>query len=91
MISQLCGIKGYDKVNYDKISKATEGYSGADMTAVSQEAKMELVRNKLQGKVISLSTSILLDSVKRILSSLSTEQITKYESFVNKHGKHKRK
>ncbi len=84
LISQLCGIKGYDKIDYDKISKATEGYSGADITAVAQEAKMELVRDKLQGdklKEISLSTEMLLNALKKIKSSLTSAQLNKFELF----------
>lgn len=87
IISQLCGIKGSNKLDYDNISKKTEGYSGADISAVIQEAKMELIRNRLKGEEVELSDDILNNSINKIGSSLIKEQLDKFESFVNRNVK----
>ncbi|MCC7552218.1 AAA family ATPase [Candidatus Micrarchaeota archaeon] len=90
LISQLCGIRGSDKLDYDVLATKTEGYSGADISALIQEVKMELIRNKLKGKDIYLSNNILKNAINKIHPSLSSEQLNKFEVFVSEHGKKRR-
>jgi SpoVK/Ycf46/Vps4 family AAA+-type ATPase len=90
LISQLCGIKGSDELDYDKITKLTEGYTGADITAITQEAKMELVRNILENTEISLNNELFINVIKRIKPSLSVEHLHKFEVFSNKRSHDKK-
>ncbi len=87
LITQLCAIKGSNTLDYDLLSNLTKEYSGADISAIIQEVKMELVRNKLKGKNLTLSNSLLKSVITKIHSSLSSEQLKRYESFVNRRDK----
>ena len=87
LISQLLGIKGSEKIDYDELAKLTEGYSGADVIAVTQEAKMELVRQRLKGKTIALTNAVLKHAVKKITPSITKKQLERYEKFVKKRKK----
>jgi SpoVK/Ycf46/Vps4 family AAA+-type ATPase len=76
-------------VNLDRLAAATEGYSGADITSICQEVKMELVRQKLKGKPIEVTTAAVLDVVGTRRPSVTKKDLAEYVSFSQEYGERK--
>ena len=76
-------------VNLDRLAAATDGYSGADISSICQEVKMELVRQKLKGKPIEVTTAAVLDVVGTRRPSVSGKDLKEYVSFTEEYGERK--
>ena len=76
-------------VNLDKLAAATEGYSGADISSICQEVKMDLVRQKLKGKPADVTTASVLDVVGTRRPSVTKKDLAEYISFTQEYGERK--
>jgi SpoVK/Ycf46/Vps4 family AAA+-type ATPase len=85
----LEGIPLEKDFNFDTLAARTEGFTGADITSVCQEAKMELVRNRIRGRRATLS----MESMERILSkrrpSVTVQHLQTYIKFLEEYGERK--
>ncbi len=86
-------------VNLDKLSKISEGYSGADITNVCRDASFMAMRKKIQGlrpdqiKIISKEVKDLPVTMEdfekafsKISSSVSANDLKKYEDWKTEFG-----
>lgn len=74
-------------VDYDTLAKATQGFTGADINSVCQEAKFMLVRKSLAGKKdVKLETEDVMKVIKRRRPSLTMEMLVKYKKFLEQYG-----
>ncbi len=77
-----------EDVDLDYLSSQIEGFSGADITSICQEAKMFLVRRRIAGDGDKVRVS--LDDFKAILKnrrpSITGAMLKEYELFINDYG-----
>ena len=82
----LEGIPLEKDFNFNVLAAKTEGFTGADIASLCQEAKMELVRGKLSGRKVALT----MDSMERILSkrrpSVTVQHLQTYIKFLEEYG-----
>lgn len=85
----LAGIPLDKDFNFETLAARTEGFTGADIASVCQEAKMELVRKRIGGKRTTLS----MDAMDRILSkrrpSVTLQHLQVYIKFLEEYGERK--
>jgi transitional endoplasmic reticulum ATPase len=65
-------------VNLEDLTKRTEGYSGADIEGICREAGMIALRENIKAEKVTMEH--FESALKRVKPSLSTEDITVYES-----------
>ena len=64
-----------EQVNCDKLAEITEGYSGADIAAVTREAKMKVLKEIIRGnKERKLTYEDLLEAIAIVKPSAKNEQ-----------------
>ena len=64
-----------EQVNCDKLAEITEGYSGADIAAVTREAKMKVLKEIIRGnKERKLTYEDLLEAIAIVKPSVKNEQ-----------------
>lgn len=73
-------------VNAGLLSSMAKGYSGADITAICQEAKMKLVRSSIAGKAEELATEDVVAILAQRKPSISDSDLADYEAFVHTYG-----
>ncbi len=76
-------------VDLDKAAELTPGFTGADIAAICQEAKMMALRAKLAGKEQPITTEMLLDIIKRRRPSVTPGLLREYQAFLEKYGERK--
>lgn len=76
-------------VNFGSLAALTKGYSGADIAAICQEAKMKMVRQKIAGGEPKLSTEDVVSILAQRRPSLSDTDLAEYESFIGQYGERK--
>jgi SpoVK/Ycf46/Vps4 family AAA+-type ATPase len=85
----LSGIPLDKDFNFETLAARTEGFTGADIASVCQEAKMELVRKRIGGKKTTLS----MDTMDKILSkrrpSVTLQHLQVYIKFLEEYGERK--
>jgi katanin p60 ATPase-containing subunit A1 len=92
-------IKIEDSLDLDTLATRLEGYSGADITNVCRDASMMSMRRRIKGltpdqiKALSkeelevpLSNADFEASIKKILSSVSSADIKKYDDWMAEYG-----
>ncbi|MFA6036379.1 MAG: ATP-binding protein, partial [Candidatus Micrarchaeia archaeon] len=83
--NNLGGMELMD-VDLDSLSQKSEGFSGADIVSVCQEAKMELVRERLRGGQPQLSAVLFNDILGRRRPSITKDQLLEYTRFMREYG-----
>ncbi len=73
-------------VDLDLLASITEGFSGADIASVCQSAKMKLLKSKIKGEEIKLTTEMLINIIKKRKPSISKELLREYKLFLEKYG-----
>ncbi|NYZ78864.1 AAA family ATPase [Candidatus Micrarchaeota archaeon] len=85
----LAGIPLDKDLSFETLAAKTEGFTGADITSVCQEAKMELVRKRIGGK----KTFLTMDAMERIVSkrrpSVTLQHLQVYIKFLEEYGERK--
>ncbi len=76
-------------LDLSKLSEVTEGFSGADISSMCQEAKMQMVREKLKGRKAALSTESLLELISERRPSITQKDLREYASFKQEYGERK--
>ena len=76
-------------VDVARLAAATEGFSGADITSICQEAKMALVRGRLKGKPIELDTASVLSIISSRRPSITQKDLREYGLFMKEYGERK--
>lgn len=76
-------------VDLNRLAEATDGFSGADITSICQEVKMGLVRSKLKGKAIEVTTDSVLSIIATRRPSITKKDLREYDSFVTEYGERK--
>jgi transitional endoplasmic reticulum ATPase len=75
--------KGLD---LNALAKMTDGFTGADIAAASQQAKMGLLRKKLSGDKAELANSELEEILSSMKPSVTRRMLEEYEQFVDEYG-----
>ncbi|MBU0532813.1 AAA family ATPase [Candidatus Micrarchaeota archaeon] len=75
-----------ENVDLAALAKITPGFSGADIGAICQSAKMDALRSKLEGKPIQVTTQLLADIIKRRRPSITNELLQEYKRFLEAYG-----
>jgi SpoVK/Ycf46/Vps4 family AAA+-type ATPase len=73
-------------ISLDKLTSVTEGFSGADLSSICQEAKMGAVRNKLKGKEDGITTESVMQIIAGRRPSITKKDLREYESFTMEYG-----
>ncbi|MCX8175023.1 MAG: AAA family ATPase [Candidatus Micrarchaeota archaeon] len=76
-------------VDVDRLAKATEGYSGADIASICQEVKMQLVRDRLKGAPSTLTTEAVLRVISSRRPSITQRDLREYFAFMQEYGERK--
>ncbi len=71
-------------VDLEKIAKATEGYSGADLAAVCREAAMIALRQDMNTKEVTAKH--FEEALRIVRPSISQEMIKAYETFESRYA-----
>jgi len=74
-------IPKVDNFDFDKLSQITEGYSGADIRFICDEAKRMMFRKEIEGAENILDTFITLKIIDRIKPSVDEKMLKKYQKF----------
>jgi len=82
------GTEG-DGVDCEKLAAATDGFSGADISSICQEAKMSLVRAKISGKEARLTNSYMLSLISGRRPSITRKDLAEYDEFKAEYGERK--
>ncbi|HLC69318.1 MAG TPA: AAA family ATPase [Candidatus Bilamarchaeaceae archaeon] len=77
--------------NLDKLAGATEGYSGADIAAICQDIKMQVLRKKIAGKEFRPATDDVLESVQSRRPSITPDLLKEFDHFMEMYGSRERK
>ncbi|MEM4555075.1 MAG: AAA family ATPase, partial [Candidatus Anstonellaceae archaeon] len=76
-------------VDLNALAQATEGFSGADIASICQEAKMQLVRSRLAGKSAVLTTQQVLEIIFSRRPSITSKDLKEYLQFLHEYGERK--
>ncbi|KAJ3303010.1 Katanin p60 ATPase-containing subunit A1 [Kappamyces sp. JEL0829] len=95
----LANIKTEDDINLDELSQKIEGYSGADITNICRDASMMSMRKRIKGLTAEQIRNIPKHelevpttkedfdlAISKIQSSVSAEDIRKYEEWMKEFG-----
>ena len=82
----LKGVPKADDVDFARLAKYTDGYTGADIASICQEAKMRLIRGRLAGKHNELHMSDLLDIISERRPSVTPQMLEHYMRFLREYG-----
>jgi SpoVK/Ycf46/Vps4 family AAA+-type ATPase len=69
-----------------KLARLSEGFSGADIAALAQEAKMQMVRDRLAGREPHTSTDDVLRMLSMRRPSITAQALMEYEDFLHEYG-----
>jgi len=72
-----------------RLSRLTEGFSGADIASVCQEVKMGLVRERLRGKAMEIDTAKVAATISQRRPSITAKDLREYLSFMQEYGERK--
>jgi len=76
-------------IDLKEIVTQTEGFSGADIAGICQEAKMQAVRGKISGKEVKISEEMLLKIVSGRRPSITKDMLVEYDRFKEEYGERK--
>ncbi|MBS3069690.1 AAA family ATPase [Candidatus Micrarchaeota archaeon] len=76
-------------VDIEKLATETEGYSGADIASICQEAKMALVRAEMGGKEARLTTQYVFSLISARRPSITRKDLAEYAAFLEEYGERK--
>lgn len=95
----LTGIKLDDDVNLEALAKRLDGYSGADITNICRDASLMCMRRRIKGLTpeeirnipkadleIPTKQTDFESAISKISSSVSKEDLKKYENWMSEYG-----
>jgi len=85
--NNLEGVPLAEDVDLEELARRTEGFTGADIASLCQEAKMTLVRARIKGEgEVKLSQPVLLGIIKGRRPSITVEMLKEYLAFLKEYG-----
>ncbi len=79
-----------EEIDYDALALATDGFTGADVNSVCQEAKFMLVRKSVaNGSEGKLTTADVLAIIQNRRPSLTIDMLKSYKKFIEEYGERK--
>lgn len=84
--NNLKGILLEPGFDFVELARKSDGYSGADIASVCQEAKMGLVRKRLAGKKGELATRDALAVMEERKPSITPTMLRGYMTFLEEYG-----
>jgi SpoVK/Ycf46/Vps4 family AAA+-type ATPase len=82
----LEGLKGAERIDYDVLAQKSEGFSGADISAICQEIKLDYLRKKIRGKEEEITTDDVLQYIYQRTPSVTIAMLKGYLKFVKEFG-----
>ena len=73
-------------LNLAALADASEGFTGADIAGIAQEAKMQAVRAKIGGRDAKITAESLLAIIKTRRPSVTKAMLGEYEQFKGEYG-----
>jgi SpoVK/Ycf46/Vps4 family AAA+-type ATPase len=75
------------KIDYDTLTKLTDGYSGADISAIVKDAKMAAVRDTVRGvRHDEIAMQDLVDATRKNRPSITRESLEECQRFLQTYG-----
>lgn len=76
-------------LDFAELARASEGFSGADIASICQEAKMSVVREKIKGREKSLSSGDILQVIRSRKPSVTRSSLAEFSRFLEEYGERK--
>jgi SpoVK/Ycf46/Vps4 family AAA+-type ATPase len=73
-------------VDLDALASATRGFTGADIALVCKDAKMIVLRARIAGETVLLTTESVLSILKKRRPSVTKDLLKEYEQFLDVYG-----
>ncbi len=90
MFKTFLGKVPVAKLDYEELAEGSEGFTGADIKSVCQEAKMELVRRATKGeKDAEITQRMLLKILSERKPSITVKMLQDYKKFQDTYGERK--
>jgi len=70
-----------ENLDFDLLAKVTEGYSGADIKLICDEAKHEMFRREISGDEELLKVDLVVKIINKTPPSINEKMLKKYEEF----------
>jgi len=77
------------EIDFGEMAELTDGFTGADIASICQEAKMRVVRARIKKKESKITTAVLKDIAKRRKPSVTPSQLTEFALFMEEYGERK--
>ncbi len=68
------------------LAAKTKGFTGADIAAICQAAKMDALRQKIEGKKPVVNTDMLLKIIAKRRPSVTRTMLSEYKEFLEAYG-----
>ncbi|VVB66792.1 VCP-like ATPase [Candidatus Gugararchaeum adminiculabundum] len=80
-----------NSVNFEKLAAATEGFTGADVTALCQTVKFRMVRRKIkkQGENAVITMNDFVEELRGRRPSVTSDMLREYVYFKREYGERK--
>jgi len=79
-------LKGLD---LNKLAAATEGFTGADISSICQEVKMQVVRERLKGRQPTMNNDSVIKVASSRRPSVTQKDLSEYFKFMQEYGERK--
>ncbi len=85
MLRKLVGQNGSNDIDYNSLVEKTDGFSGADIAALYDEAGIHAIKEKVNGKrkVTGLQMADFESALKRVHSTVKTTDVDKMRLWIN--------
>jgi transitional endoplasmic reticulum ATPase len=80
----LVDVPMAENFNYDELARLTEGYSGADIRFICDEAKRMMFRQEIEGAKNILGVAHVSEIIGKVKPSVDEKMLKKYEEFSQK-------
>jgi SpoVK/Ycf46/Vps4 family AAA+-type ATPase/intein/homing endonuclease len=77
------------EIEFKEAVAQTDGFSGADIAGICQEAKMQAVRGKLSGKEFKIDEQTILKIIAGRRPSITKDMLVEYDRFKEEYGERK--
>ncbi|MBI5223768.1 AAA family ATPase [Candidatus Micrarchaeota archaeon] len=69
-----------------ELSRLSEGFSGADIAAICQSAKMNALKEKIAGREAIVAQPVIRDQVRKRKPSITSDMLMEYQKFIDEYG-----
>ncbi len=78
-----------ENLDLESLAQITPGFTGADIAAIAQKAKMTLLNKKLAGGDPILTTQEIVAMLSQMRPSVTSQMLEKYKKFMQEYGERK--